>query len=333
MTCLLGERFSGYPATFKYFDCQQNENNFDLTHVESRELSWNNRISVQRPPGVVDPAAHLLAKSEPQYQLSTPDLNTALANVDLFNGQCMDICRFYAQQRAQCEGAFMTGPNHVAYEVQRAFMWVDSIQADMQQDSGAMLNFNFMPLYRPTGRQSTDLLRQIPNFDLTTPGTPTPAFRFAYWLGPTFLNGVELKGVDSITVQPQITVQASPSSPHTFNALASITVRETVYRVRGLKVDEFTGFSAGLGGIPGQIDFYLQQADPTNTTADGRADPDSATSIRISASSGVVDLQTQSVQGTDDTTMELMIRLEGPPSVSLNASIPTNSFVYPGGGP
>lgn len=326
MPCQPGQRFSGYPSSVAYTDCTSTPRSFTILDLQERDIQSNNRLSVRRPPGSVDPAAYLLAKHEPQISMSTNDLLTALTHVPLMNGLLTDACLMYLQQRAMAEGAFMVGNYHVKMAIARSFLYVESIVAEANQEDGVQLNLTQIPLHVPAPVFARPI-EITSNYNVAGAGL-TPSFVSAYFLGPLVVNSVEMRGVESVRLEPQIRVVASPvSGSPAMNQMVAIVSREARIVVRTKKVDDVNNYDF-VPGLAGAVDLYLQKADPTHATGDGRVAYGSAAHIKISAAGSVVDPGQQSHRGPDDATQEYHLKLTGTPTISV-ASVMPNSAIYP----
>ena len=309
-----GERFGGYPAEFGYATGETTLS-MNLKHLEAWELTPNNMVGVQHPPGSIDPAAFLMSRTKPSYRMRSPDLATIFGTVGFMSGKCFDRdSNFYLQERADC-GTFLTGATHIGRRVHKGFMYLDSISAELESQDGAMANMIFHPLWN-------EVDACVQHISATALPITTPGFVSSYFLGPIFKSGVQIPGVMSQTWTPQIRFQSTPHSPHHADTHGSIIQRDATFTVRCLKLDEFDSYAETGTNISDVWDFYLQQADATNANADGRIAAANAVHAKVSFQSGRMEIRNTSYDGVEDAGMEIVFTPSGAVTFSLTGVIP-----------
>ena len=306
-----GQRFGGYPAEFGYATGQT----MALAHLEANELTMNNMVGVQHPPGSIDPAAFLMSRTKPVFRLRTPDLATLFGVIGFQSGKCFDEpSTFYLQERADC-GTFEAGSTHIGRRTQKGFMHLDGISAELESEDGAMASL----IYTPMAVTGFDIVQN--QVAVALPGT-SPAFVSAYFLGPIYVNNTLLPGVMSQTWSPQIRFQTTPSSPGYADTHGSIIQRDAQFSFRALKTDEFDNWCNTGKNITTAWDFYMHKADTTNANCDGRIAFNSAVHAKASFQSGRVEVQSLSYDGVEDAAAEVVVTPSGSVTFSIAAAIP-----------
>lgn len=306
-----GQRFSGFPATFS----TSAPATVQVDQLMAWDLSTNNTRSIKRPMGSLDPVAHVVARAQPQFGMRTGDVATILDSISIINGQQFDGPSVFRLQERADGGAFLTGATHPTYRTQNGFAYINSITASQDSPDGAIVELTFLPLWNGTD----PIIESVPSEDLAS--APSPAFNTCHMFYAPKMNGSFIPGVIDITCNAGLTYQAAPALAGAFDTLGSITAREPTFTFRALKIDEFNSFISTGGLVGSTFEMLLQKSDPANTNGDGRVALATAEHIKISCTAGDVDIQSISVEGTQDAVAEVTIMVEGTLSVSTSSVI------------
>lgn len=310
-----GERFSGYPAVFGYNDGASQTMN--LRHLQAKTLNPNNMVGVMHPPGSVDPAAFLVARSKPVYNLRTPDLATLFGVIGFRTGFCFDeTSTFTLQEREDCS-TFVSGSTHTKHAIAKGFMYLDNITAELESENGAMANLNFVPLASAQGTLPITISGAN-----ALPST-TPTFVSAYHLGPIYVDGTEIPGVFSQTITPGIRIEPTPHTPGCFDTHVSIIQRDPQLSFMCKKTDEFDAFKLTGDNVTVSWAFYLQKADSTNATGDGRIAKATGAHVEVAAQSGRVEVRSVSFEGVESAGVEVVFTPSGSVTFAIDSTIPS----------
>ena len=148
---MTAERFSGFPSTFSRYN-GASVDTFHLQQLERADVKSNVQKSDVVPAGAVDRLHSSVGSAKPEVQSETRDLLTALTNISLTDGFCVNsdsgalgaTHRF--QERDACS-TFATGATHETFVSTDGFLKIDSIQASQDDEKGAKASLMFQALW------------------------------------------------------------------------------------------------------------------------------------------------------------------------------------------
>lgn len=311
----MSNRFSAFSATFTHAG-----GDLDLVQHGGQGIAPGMRRAMVRPAGSVDPAAYVNAMAEPRVQLNSRALSTILTNVSLATGlKCTAGAALRYQKRADAGGTFETGLDHLVVASASGFLWVDSIDADIGSDTGAVVNLNYLP-YSSDG-QTAPL---IPTASQSFAAEPSPAFQHVYFLGPAYIAGTPtlMPALARLRINSGLSVEGIIEDGSVFPTSAIIRRRDPSLELTFLKTDMIAStFSHLFGALQSsQIDTYLWKGD--TATASGRVAAASSAHCKISAASSNWSPDDITVAAEDDATVTVNVRSLGVLSLSLTSTIP-----------
>lgn len=306
---MTGQRFSLYPATFGYATAQT----LDLRQVSSVSISHNTTETPVVPAGALTPAAYLTPRSRPVVEIATMDLATFFGTVSPSSGLLCDeasVLRY--QKRSLGGGGFEAGTDHITATAQRGFLYPMNLSAEVDSETGAQLTASFVPLSNGTA----DPLVYASSVDFT--GAPTPTFSSAFFLASPYHNGVEIPGVQSISLDFGIEFRPAPSSPGTFDVIGSKVRQIPVCSFSVAKADEEATMEVIGEAVNTSFAFYLQKAD----TAGDRVAAATAQHFKLSFTAGKFTRTEIRGSGNDDIAVQFTTKPASAIAVSVASAIP-----------
>lgn len=303
------QRYGLYPCSF-------NNGGLSFTQLGSASFSANANKTEVFPAGQLYRRASITAHADPYWRIMTTDLLTAfgtptvspLAGYPCYSGNSI----FYFQQRS--DGAsFLGSGNHSTATCAKGFLSPISISA--QQDSPAVAEFGFWPLY--DGSNEPVIFADDANL------SGTPAWNSTYYLGPAYIDdaGTPFQLPTLIGMEVQFGIAFRPRradgdvwarNGYIYQVPTQVTLTfENVGMLDSgaAKGDLPTAFGAffGTGATnPGAMSLFLKRG--STTGAGQREVYTDADHCRIRIFNGEWTPDTVSVEEENDTTISVSIR-------------------------
>jgi len=299
-----GQRFSGYTAILGYATGQTLNLN-QLTHV-GFEANLTQEPVI--PMGALTPVKHLTTKAEPAMIIRTGDLASVFAAISGLNGLlCDETSTFQWQERSDDGVGFLTTNTHSRFTCAKGIVVPDTLTADLNSGM-AELTLRFIGLGTSDPFTKTDAVA------LT--GT-APGYGSGFFLASPYLNGTEIPGVQSISINFGIELQPGPSKPSTFNDLVSKIRQNPELSFTVLKADEQWTLATIGNSIATSFAIYLQKADPDTD----RIAPGTGSHFKCSCTAGKFSRDSISVDGNDDAAVQFMVKPQGSIAISTSSTI------------
>lgn len=306
------DRFSVFPLTLVY-DGPTTLNIQQINRVSVRSGGKKDTII---PGGAIDPAAIMLLGADPIVSIASEDVATLLTAISLTGGlECSAGNNLVQFQKRADGGTFQTGSNHVVLTNKKAFVYPKKLS--VSQEKPAELELEMVCLFDGTS-SGTPAVAVPPLVCATSTAlTTTPAFNNRFYLGPVYVNSVQLPGVQDLDIDFGIEVQSKKSDGDVYPQICAIVARKPKLTAKFQKLDNVPSslFNAAL---PGEAAFYLRQG-----AAGGARTSDASTAhIKISAATGAYSAEDMEAAGQEDASLTIPIDVTGTLSASLASTIP-----------
>ena len=297
------ERYEIAPVVLEH----STDQTLELNQLIGFNVSTNTQKARTRAGGSVDSLAWIVGRGKPTVNMTTRDAATALTAIPATSGLCIDKATFNVFERDVCNVWTGAGSSYVSNG--GGLIYPDSMAASVDDSDGALLTLMYIPFWNGT----EDPLLVTPVAD--TALVPAPAYNSSFFMGPLYVNGVELKGITSATLNFGLSVSATTETPGPYDRLAAVTDRAPTIQITGLKLDEITSL------------FYGQQTNTALYFQKGAQFGDRVpylTAEHIKFTAAVSDIEHTDIGGDApaDATDQFTLRIVGPPSVSLASTIP-----------
>lgn len=291
------ERFSTFPAIFDAVT---------LTDVVNVTPSAEIKKIVATPGGSLDPGKIAGIARDPVVALSCLNL-AQLANISPILGlACSSSVKIQFQQRAD-GGAFQSGSNHVTMTSAKGMLLPESIQAQQDDQSPALLQLKYY------GLKSGSTPAMAINLSQALTGTPAVAKIFK--LGPVVIDGVILGGVQRSQVNFGLQYTTKRANGDTDPSVGSIVKRSATAEISAANISLANAADFDLIACATSIVVYFLDANEL---------PASNAHIAITFPAGsTYELADVPAQGEQDAETRLMITAKGSVSVSTTAPYPT----------
>ena len=264
--------------------------------------------------GDVDPKAHIEAFSDPRIRFGTRDLTKYWGIVSATTGVALTgTATFRLQERGTLAGVFESGATAgETYTVAQGILLPRTLSANQDDTQGAIIqselicehNGSVAPIVKNT------------NADITV--ATAPAFNSEFFMGPVYINSVEVPGIISTNIDFGIEYSSKRTSGQVYSTLGAIVRRAPMMSFTTLKADTDTASSAFLRALAGVVAIYFWKgADSGNRVAIA-----STVHLKISAAAGSWGNDSISVQELDDATDVISIMPTGSLSMSIASAIP-----------
>lgn len=298
---MANERYSLFPASFTY----AGPTTMNLLQMLRDEVRPEVTRDVVIPAGGLDAGAVIISHAEPKARLQTSDLTTFFGAVSASAGLGGITAAAFRRQRRADGGTFAGGSTNVTVTATKGFLYPDSISAEQDNPQGAVLEAIFAALYDGTNAPLVANTGQALSL--------TPTFTSKFYLGPVYVNGVQVDGVMSSRVQFGIDFQYGPMNGDVYPRVGSIVARRPVLSFTTKYVDQIAT-AALFGAAPaGTVAFYYWKGVSGGT----RVAVASTVHCKLSVASGEWDSEDVSVQEHDDGTATITIT----PTATLAAAV------------
>lgn len=291
------ERFSTFPAVFDAVT---------LADVVNVTPSAEIKKIVATPGGSLDPGKIALVGRDPTVSLSCINL-AKLADVSAILGlACSSSVKIQYQARED-GGAFQSGSNHVTLTSIKGMLLPESIQAQQDDQSPAMLQLKYY------GLKSGSTPAMAVNMSQALTGTPSVAKIFK--LGPVVIDGTILGGVQRSQVNFGLQYTTKKANGDTDPSVGSIVKRGATAEISAANISLANAADFELMTCGTSIVIYFLDANEL---------PASSAHISITFPAGsTYELADVPAQGEQDAETRLMITAKGSITVSTTAVYPT----------
>lgn len=312
------DRFSIYPAIFT-----NGTNRLLIRQINSFNIAPGSNIAQIVPGGLIDPAAALIGTADPQIRFSTRDIHGLIdgigaapdggGTVSITNGYCARVsngAKFALQQRVLCSTfAASDDAGHIIYTCPYgAFVYINSITAEMDNAEGALVDLTCVPYPRMDAAYFTspaitvDFAQYLTDWDSGTPPA-TPIFNSIYYLGRVIHNTTPLEGVTSVRIDPGLTVTGVRSDGSIFPTRYCITQRRPRLSITVLDPSS-TGLDLLFGeAVDTTFIIFLYRGLPNST----RYAADQDAHLQVVCNAGMLAYDDLSVSQNDDATLTITL--------------------------
>lgn len=304
---MTANRYSGFPASFVWASGTLN-----LQQLGSVDLRHGAQFNETVPAGSIDRAAVVLRSATAGCRISTQDILTFMGVVSPTAGlKCTGLCTFRYQKRAD-SAVFAGGTTNLTAVAQTGFLMPESISAS--GDTPAEIASMFYPLW--DGSNDPLAFTDAVNFG----SAPQPAYSSEYYLGPVYLGGVQILGLESSRVTFGLTFMPKRYDGDVFPRSGAIEMRKPVITLTMTKLNWLTGQAASMfmNNLASTLAVYYALGAP----AGGRAAYAGANHVKISATAGAHHADSVSVRDEGDGTISIQIVPTGTIGLSLASTIP-----------
>lgn len=292
------ERFSIYPAIFDALTIP------DVVNVTPSAAIQK---MVVTPGGALDPGKIALVSLDPVVTLSAVGLGAVLTAVSPTLGLAINsLAKIQFQARAD-GGAFQSGSNHVTISSPKGMLIPESIQAQQDDQSPALIQLKYYGL-----KSGSNPPMQV-NVGQALGGVP--AVGAVSKLGPVVIDGVILGGVQRSQVNFGLTYQTKRANGDTAPSVGSIMKRAATGEITADNMSLANAADFDLVVCASGITLYFLRADQL---------PGSAVHLAVTFPAGsTYELAEVPGQGDQDAETRLMITAAGPLSISTTAVYPS----------
>lgn len=309
------DRFGIYPLTLTY----AGPTTLNVQQIGRWGIKPDANKETIIPGGSVDPSAIVLNYGNPSVEFETDDLATILSVVTPSAGlACSGGALFQLQKRA--DGAtFAGGATNVTITSKKGFCYPKTLDVRQDRAGGARLTCEYVAQYdgTTTGTPAvpTDPMAIAANQALAS----TPAFNARFYLGPVYVNAVEVPGITGYSVDFGIEYRTLRADGDLWPQVGSIFSRKPKFFFTLVKADYAASIGSLFNAAPaGAIAFYLRKGAPG-----GARVADATTGhIKITMATGAWNADSLDVQEQDDATLRVACEATGTIAVSTASAIP-----------
>lgn len=212
-----------YPAIFS-----GTPSNLTLAAIDSVEVTPGIEMIAARPGGTVDNAILATAFVEAGIKLTTRDLAAVLAGCSFSSGKKCTAGEIQFRLR-DSGGTYASGSSHVTLNsAGGGLLHIEEFGAEQDGKEGADVSLAFIPLYDGTN------LPVVANTSQALSGTP--AIAAVHCLGPVYLEGAQLQGVQRVRVKTGIKVIRQRADGELYDRIAVIAERAPTVEIEGLNL-------------------------------------------------------------------------------------------------
>lgn len=268
------------------------------------------------PGGNIDPSAIILLGADPIVSITSEDISSLLTAISLTAGlECAagsNLVQF--QQRAD-GGTFSGGSTNVVLTNKKAFIYPKKLT--VSQEKAAELELEMMCLWDGSSTGTPALPVPPLQFASGQALTSTPNFTGRYYLGPVYVNSVQIPGITEMEIDFGIECQSKKADGDLYPQVCSIVSRKPKLTFKGETFDAAPANMFNLA-LPGTAAFYLRAG-----AAGGARTSDASTAhIKISAATGAYSTDEVDASGQEDGTLSVPIDVTGVLTANLASAIP-----------
>lgn len=300
---MTAQRFEAAPATFN--------TTIHFQQLEGFDIQPGQQMARVRPAGQVDGLAHILASANPRVNFSTRDLLSFFTSVSPSVGLAITNATFRLKQRNEC-GLFTTGATGMTITATKGCLYPTSLQADQDSAEGARVDAAFAALY--DGSNKPLVINDTVDLD----AAPAAAFSSLYFLGPVYINAVEIPGVTSVNVDFGLNFTSTPTTPGPYHHTGAYVNRDPTISFTTRKLNEMDGIgNLFANAAAGAIAIYLQ----AGAASSDRQLAASSVHVKISATAGEIHPQNSNNQAGQDGLVNYMVKPTSALAVSVASAI------------
>jgi hypothetical protein len=304
------ERFSIYPLSFVVAGPLTK----NFTQISSVSVSPNSTKTTIIPGGSIDPEVHILSHADPQVSFSTRDLTTLFTEISPTSGIALaGAATFRYQERTDLgtfEGAAVA--THETITGTGGFIFPTSLSAQQDAVEGVVSNCTYVPLYNGTTNPLMHNTGVVIN-------AVFPGFVTQYYMGPVYINDVEVQGIQSWNIDFGINFVAKRTQGIPYSMKGAIITRNPVVSFTTLKIDEGGGHGMFARFLAGSLDFYCAKGVNSGARAAYGAGNNH---IRLRWTSGDWEHDEVTVSDNDDATVTFTARPTSTVAVDITSDIP-----------
>jgi len=199
----MSNRYSGFPASLYLAGTLVH-----LRQLENWGFSANSNKSLYTPGGSLDRMNAGLQSAKPMHRFGTRDLKTIFDNVSPSVGAdsvdplaSANGAEWRFQQR-NCQSGFKTN-SHIGRSTEAGYVKPVSVSAAEDDTHGAMVDLEYYSI-SVDGLTFPETKAAIADLS----GAPQPTFTSQYFFGPTYYNSVLIDGLDRVSINFGINVDA-----------------------------------------------------------------------------------------------------------------------------
>lgn len=302
-------RFASWPGSLVHAGGTLN-----FKHLENVNVSPQTTRPAIVPAGSIDSLAQIVAFADPSVTITTSDIDTIIATIDIANGLCATgVTTLRFARRLNC-GTFATGAvNHTITAPGGGFIFPTSFSAEQDGQDGAQCELSFMPFYDGTNEPL------LHNQSVDFAAAPAPGFVSRFYLSKVRINGITLDGVTSVRLDTNTTFSMRRESGQVYATGGAIVRREPRFTIQtfDLAAARAAGSSLINNSAP-TVDVYFIKGLANGT----RVAAGTNVHARISCSSMALNTENVSVSGTEDANASLAFAANGTLTSVVNAAIP-----------
>lgn len=263
------------------------------------------------PGGGLDAGAVILSMADPTVTISSHDFTTIWGAVSVSTGlNCTSGATFRFQQRA-AGGTFTGSTNNVSLSSTQGHAILRSVSAS--QDSPAICEVD----YKPTYDGST--LPLVVNASVSFSATPT--FVSCFYLGPVYVNGVQIEGVVSTRVDTGVMFDVFRGDGDLYAKVGSVIVRRPSISITWRAAEYLSSglaniFNSAPGGAVAL--YYLKGVHGSSA----RVAAGTTSHGKISLASGAWSPDDISVQDVGDANITVTINPTATLALSVASAVP-----------
>lgn len=300
-------RFTLYPCSLVHAGGTLN-----LQQMQNFAVTPEAKITRIQPAGAIDQAANVMAMADPMIRFATRDLTTAFGVFSASVGVALASggATFRLQEREDLS-TFSTGTTHETFTVTQGLVIPTQLSATQDDENGASLGCMLYPTWDGTNNPI------VHNTGVDFSAAPAPAFTSQFWLGPVYINGSEVPGIISSSVDFGISVATKRTSGGYYAVTAVITSRRPVIKFTTVKVDTVSAVDKFLRALAGTIAVYYWKGSSNSS----RVATATTSHCKISATAGGLTEDSITAEENDDGTVEVSIFPTSALSVSVASAI------------
>lgn len=298
-------RYSLYP-----FSCATGAVSLAFRQLDRFNLAVNAQQASIIPGGALDVACTSMSNAAPMIEMTTRDLLTFFTAVSP-SGVLPFTSGVGRAQKRDDGGAFLTDASHEVYNIAKGVIVPGSISASQDDQEGANLNFAAEILYDGTNLPIVRATGQ------TFATAPTPACISRYYLGPAFIDTVQIPNIEQVSIEFGVNYQAKGFNGSPYPVEGSIISRTPTISLTSTAMAIDAAMSMFLRQLGGDFRCFFQRSlDGSDRVAAG-----TASHVKISATGGTWGTESISTQGNEDGTVTLRVTPNSALSVSVASII------------
>ncbi len=273
------KRFTGYPAVFS---------GITISDVQSVSPAPGVQKMVLTPDGSIQPAVAVEIARDPRIGLTCFNLGH-LTTIPMRSCLRMSSALIQFQARAT-GGAFAGNGSHVTLVGTIGDLYVESIRAQQDEQSGALLTLQYVPLYDGTN--------PILACNVGQSLTGTPQIQYTYRLGPTVIDGTQIRGVQSAQFTTGINYSTKRGDGDKFARIGSIQALAETLEIGFDNLELINTIGFGAKAISSGVTQYFIRND---------SGPADANHFSITINAGLLEITDASQSGNEDAGPRLMV--------------------------